>query len=145
LGQVVRTRKLFDDGQPAQVGLYPNGVLVQTPGLFGGRSAVLPGAVVRDANGGGLSDLGIGALITLTSPDEIAELRLAGGSGFGDPLHRALDAVQRDLDGDYVTPEAARRDYGAAVGADGRIDIAASRELRRRRAIEIHKRQREKV
>jgi hypothetical protein len=43
--------------------------------------------------------LGIGGLITVTSPEEIAELRLVGGSGFCEPLQRPLDAVQRDLDG----------------------------------------------
>jgi 5-oxoprolinase (ATP-hydrolysing)/N-methylhydantoinase A len=144
LGQMVRARKLFDDGRPAQVGLYPNGVLVETQGLFGGRAAELPGAAVRNVKGEQISDVGIGALITLTSPDEVAELRLAGGSGFGDPLQRSLEAVQRDLDGGYVTPKSARCDYGCVVDTDGRIDIAATHDLRRRSG-EIRALQGEKV
>jgi 5-oxoprolinase (ATP-hydrolysing) len=106
-------------------------VLVQTPGLFGGRAGVLPGTAVRNSRDGQTVEIGIGALVTLTSPDEVAELRLAGGSGFGDPLQRSIEAVQSDLDGGYVTPQGARRDYGCVVGPDGLIDPGASRELRR--------------
>jgi N-methylhydantoinase B len=36
----------------------------------------------------------------------------AGGGGFGDPRARDPAAVARDLDEGYVTPEAAKRDYG---------------------------------
>jgi 5-oxoprolinase (ATP-hydrolysing)/N-methylhydantoinase A len=130
LGQIVRARKLFDDGRPAQVGLYPNGVLVQTPGLFGGRPGSLPGAAVRNAPDRQGEEVGIGALVTLTSASEIAELRLAGGSGFGDPLQRPVEAVQRDLDSGYVTPQAARREYGCVIDGNGRIDPIGTRKLR---------------
>jgi 5-oxoprolinase (ATP-hydrolysing)/N-methylhydantoinase A len=136
LGQIVRARKLFDDRRPAQVGLYPNGVLVQTRGLFGGRAGMLPSATVRSARDGQAAEVGIGALVTLTSPDEVAELRLAGGSGFGNPLQRPFEAVQRDLDGGYVTPQAARADYGCIVGADGLIDRIETRKLRAQLAAE---------
>jgi 5-oxoprolinase (ATP-hydrolysing) len=85
------------------------------------------------------AEIGIGALVALTSPDEVAELHLAGGSGFGDPLQRSIEAVQRDLDGGYVTPQGAR-DYGCVAGPDGLIDPGASREpesgLRGREATE---------
>ena len=129
LGQVISARKLDDDGKPCQVGLYPMGVLRPVPGLFGGRpGGRASGRVSRP--GGEMHDVGVGALSVLETPAEYAELRVAGGSGFGDPLERPFEAVQRDLDAGYVTAEGARRDYGCVVGDDGLIDRAASERLR---------------
>lgn len=133
LGQVISARKLEDDGKPCQVGLYPSGVLSPTPGLFGGRPGGRASGRVGRA-GGGFRDVGVGALSVLETEEDCAELRVAGGSGFGDPLERPLEAVQRDLDEGYVTEEGARRDYGCVLGADGRIDRAASERLRAGRA-----------
>ena len=136
LGQVVVTRKLFDDGKPALAGLYPIGVGLGVEGLFKGRPGGSAHAAVLDAKGEELTDIGVGALVSLSSPDEIVELRLAGGSGYGDPLQRPLEEVQWDLDGGYVTAEGAARDYGCVIGPGGRIDVAASEALRRRRTQE---------
>jgi N-methylhydantoinase B/oxoprolinase/acetone carboxylase alpha subunit len=69
-------------------------------------------------------------LLTLTGDDEIAEIVLAGGAGYGDPLTRDYDAIDNDLDQGYVTPSGAARDYGVVVGADGRVDRAASQARR---------------
>ncbi len=137
LGQAIRARLLFDDGRPAQVGLYPNGVAVPTAGLFGGKSGALARAAMRTDSAEEVSDLGIGALVTMVSPNDIAELDMAGGSGYGDPLQRPLKAVQSDLDDGYVTPEGARRDYGCVVGADGRIDATASEAMRQGKVAEL--------
>ena len=69
-------------------------------------------------------------MVDLHGIDQITELLLAGGSGHGNPLDRPYQAVQRDLDGEYVTVEGAERDYGCIVATDGLIDIAASDCLR---------------
>ncbi len=133
LGQAVRTRKLLDDGRPTQAGLYPNSVGIATDGLFRGQPGGPGAAMITDLDGNVLSDLGTGALAPLASSREVAVIHLAGGSGFGDPLERPIETVQRDLDEYYVTLEGARRDYGCVVGADGRIDAAATRRLRENR------------
>src|SRR5207302_1511566 len=86
----------------------PDGVLTRTPGLFGGRPGGPVRGVMLNPAGEVVQDYGIGALVTLSSTDEILELRLAGGAGYGDPLDRPVDAVQRDLDGRYVTADGAR-------------------------------------
>ena len=132
LGQVISARKLEDDGKPCQVGLYPTGVLRPVPGLFGGRPGGRSGGYVGGIDGT-VRDVGTGALSVLGTTAEYAELRVAGGSGFGEPLERPFDAVQRDLDAGYVTPQGARRDYGCVTGADGVIDRAASERLRANR------------
>ena len=129
LGQVIAARKLENDGKSCQVGLYPNGVLRPVAGLFGGRPGGRAGGLVGRSDGA-TEDVGLGALSVLETAAEHAELRVAGGSGFGDPLTRPFEAVQRDLDADHVTEEGARRDYGCIVGADGTIDRAASERLR---------------
>ena len=36
----------------------------------------------------------------------------AGGGGFGDPKKRDPMAIRHDIAEGYVTPEAAKRDYG---------------------------------
>ena len=77
--------------------------------------------VLLDAAGAVVTDYGVGSLVTLERPDQILELRLAGGAGYGDPLERAVELIQRDLDHGYVTPRAVVEDYGRSVTADGRV------------------------
>ena len=138
LGQVISARKLDDDAKPCQVGLYPMGVLRPVPGLFGGRPGGRSGGTVGRFDGA-TRDVGVGALAVLDTPEEYAELRVAGGSGFGDPMERPVEDVQRDLDAGFVSAEGARREYGCVVGEDGAIDRLASERLRagrKRRAVE---------
>jgi N-methylhydantoinase B/oxoprolinase/acetone carboxylase alpha subunit len=125
LGQVVRVRKLLDDGRPTLASLHPDGVMSRTPGLFGGRPGGAVRGVMLDPEGRVVQDYGIGALVTLSAPNQILELRLAGGAGYGDPLDRPVDEVQRDLDLGYVTAEGTESDYGCVL-ANGRIDPVAT-------------------
>ena len=67
----------------------------------------------------------------MTGTDQIIELQLAGGAGFGDPLARPLTLVERDLANGYITTAGAAEDYGCVVTADRHIDAAASERRRR--------------
>ena len=125
LGQVVRVRKLLDDGRPTLASLHPDGVMTRTPGLFGGRPGGAVRGVMLDPAGRVVHDYGIGALVTLSAPDQILEIRLAGGAGYGDPLDRPVDEVRRDLHLGYVTAEGSERDYGCVL-VNGGIDPAAT-------------------
>ena len=86
--------------------------------------------VLRDASGAVILDCGTGQLVSTTSDQEIVEVCLSGGSGFGSAYERPLAAIARDLAEGYVTPEAAVRDYGVVVGADGKLDEASSARRR---------------
>jgi 5-oxoprolinase (ATP-hydrolysing) len=131
LGMRVRYRKLRDDGRETLGTVYPEGVSMASQGLFGGGAGGEARGVVRNPAGEVVKDCRTGALATLNTTEEIVEIVLAGGSGYGDPLERPLAAVAGDLEDGYVTPEGAARDYGVVLPEEGRIDTAASSERRR--------------
>jgi N-methylhydantoinase A/oxoprolinase/acetone carboxylase beta subunit/N-methylhydantoinase B/oxoprolinase/acetone carboxylase alpha subunit len=130
LGQRVSVRKLASDGLATLASVYPEGVGIEVPGLFGGSAGRSARGVVRDATGRVIRDCGTGELVTTTTDQEIIEVCLSGGSGFGEALERPVAAVARDLAEGYVTPEAAVRDYGVAVGSDGTLDAAETAQRR---------------
>jgi 5-oxoprolinase (ATP-hydrolysing) len=114
----VRLRKLRNDGQPTIASLYPEGVAIETPGLFQGKAGGRAFAGVRGEPGESPKDVGTGQLITLLRADQEIELALAGGSGFGDPRERDPHAVAEDLSDGYVSAEAAERDYSVVIAED---------------------------
>ncbi|MFK7830462.1 MAG: hydantoinase B/oxoprolinase family protein [Congregibacter sp.] len=58
--------------------------------------------------------------------------KTAGSGGWGDPLERPAKNVERDVRHDLVSREQAERDYGVILGADKRVDEAATAALRER-------------
>jgi 5-oxoprolinase (ATP-hydrolysing) len=133
LGQKIRLRKLADDGREVLVGIYPEGAKTPQRGLFGG--AVGGPCIGRffDGETGTYEDCSIGALRTLRSTADHAEIILAGGSGYGDPAARALQEIEADLEAGYVTSEAMPT-YSVVLDQDGRIDRARTAALRTRAA-----------
>ena len=55
---------------------------------------------------------------------------MPGGGGLGNPRRRAIDSVAQDVREGFISAEAARRDYGVAVAADGTVDAAETARLR---------------
>ena len=61
-----------------------------------------------------------------------------GGGGFGNPLERALESVELDLNLGYISRATAERDYGAVIAEQTtvgeqtryRLDVAASEAKR---------------
>lgn len=102
LGQRVRLRKLYDDGQPAFVSLHPQGIEVDTPGHFGGRAGRR--AAIKLEEGGRVRDHAeLGGLAELRRPSQVLTIELAGGSGYGPPEERPMHEIQRDLEQGYIT------------------------------------------
>ncbi len=117
LGMRTRLRKLTDDGLPMLASVYPEGVGVTVEGLAGGRPGGDVRGVVLDPDGNVVHDCGTGELVTLTRTDQIVEVRLGGGAGYGDPHERAAALVEHDITEGFVSPGAALRDYGMRPAA----------------------------
>ena len=128
VGQVVRFRKRDEDGLEMLVSVYPEGVDNPIPGLFGGHSGGGARGMVHSADGHLLRDCGTGALVSLHHTDQIVELVLGGGAGFGNPEERDPAAVARDLALGFVTPEHRSR---IRPGRDTGMNAAARRIPRR--------------
>jgi len=86
-------------------------------GLHGGRHGGDVHGRVVDPAGKVLRDCGTGELVTLTRADQIVEVQLAGGAGYGDPRERAAVLVAQDVAEGVVSPDAAVREYGADLAA----------------------------
>jgi 5-oxoprolinase (ATP-hydrolysing) len=86
-------------------------------GLHGGRHGGSVHGRVVDPAGKVLHDCGTGELVTLTRSDQIVEIQLAGGAGYGDPRERPTVLVTQDVAEGVVSPESAQRDYGADLTA----------------------------
>jgi len=97
MGTRTQVRKLHDDGLPTLFSIYPEGVGIRQDGLFGGQPGGPVRGLVRALDGSILRDCGTGELVTITGVDQVVEVQLAGGSGFGDPDERDPAAVARDV------------------------------------------------
>jgi N-methylhydantoinase B len=52
---------------------------------------------------------------------DVVIVETGGGGGYGDPSGRDLAAIALDVQRGYVTPDAARRDYGVTIDAMGSV------------------------
>ncbi len=101
-------------------------------GLFGGMSGFGNGVALHRfgkteethfPNGKALNQ-------TLQTGDAYS-LRSGGGGGYGSPLERDLDALERDVRSGYVTQKSAEENYGAVFKGDTlEIDAAATKAKR---------------
>lgn len=104
LGQRIVLRN--DSGAPMQVSCLAGRTEFAPAGVSGGR----PGAMRRiEINGHPVHPKGT---YTLAPNDELTTWE-AGGAGHGDPLLRDRSALRRDVAEGFVSPVAARADYGS--------------------------------
>jgi N-methylhydantoinase B len=100
----------------------PYGLFGGMPGLHGDNRVIHADGSVTEINRAGGEVAKAGDTIFFRAP---------GGGGYGDPLDRDLDYLQRDLENGYVSLESAERDYGAVVDKNTlNIDRVASEENR---------------
>lgn len=120
LGQRVRLRKLRDDGQPAFVSLHPQGIEVETPGLFGGRAGRRADILLDEEGQPARRHRELGGLAELRRASQRLTIELAGGSGYGDPRQRPPQRVQSDLEEGLVTTEGLTA-YGYRLSSEGQL------------------------
>jgi N-methylhydantoinase B len=81
---------------------------------------------------------------TIVKRGDVIRLETGGGGGWGHPFDREPDRVLDDVLGGFVSREAAEREYGVVLTADGRtVDAAATEKARRQRpeAMLFHRRE----
>jgi N-methylhydantoinase B len=124
LGQVMEVGSL--DTAPFAINAYYDRIEHPPHGREGGKDgaagkvALASGPKLR---GKGQQTVPIGDRVLIDMP---------GGGGLGHPWQRAVQAVASDVRAGFVSPEAARRDYGVVVAADGSVDRDATAALRGR-------------
>ncbi|MDP2917625.1 MAG: hydantoinase B/oxoprolinase family protein [Dehalococcoidia bacterium] len=102
----------------------PYGIFGGMPGLHGENKIIHKDGTVTMINRAGGENCKEGDILYFRAP---------GGGGYGDPLDRDLDYLQRDVENGYVSVESARRDYGAVIDMKTlKIDRAATEASRKK-------------
>jgi N-methylhydantoinase B len=99
-------------------------------GVNGGKSAALNRFIYQTDSGECTPPLVSKVTDIRIAGGQHVRLETPGGGGFGDPLTRDPSRVARDVNLGYVTPAAARRDYGVVIGENGTVDAVATATLR---------------
>ncbi len=100
------------------------------PGVLGGKPAALDRFTWQDEDGEHSPPMASKMVGIRLAQGRRLRLETPGGGGFGPPFEREPERVLRDLALGYIDAEAALRDYGVAVRADGSLDRAKTRQLR---------------
>jgi N-methylhydantoinase B len=101
-------------------------------GLFGGGPGGLNELRLLFPDGT-TRDWGSKEIIEHIPPGTVCEAVNGGGGGYGDARRRDPELVLAEVRDGLLSPDAARRDYGVALSADGRsVDARATARLRDR-------------
>jgi 5-oxoprolinase (ATP-hydrolysing)/N-methylhydantoinase A len=130
LGQQLRARRIRSSGPRVMVNCYPEGVGFNASGMAGGVAGGGAHFRMYGEDGRLLQDYGSGSVDILTATDQIVEVRVGGGAGYGAPFDRPAEHVLSDLSSGYISREQAFKMYGVAFNGDGAVDKKATRCLR---------------
>jgi N-methylhydantoinase B len=116
----------------ARYSLLSDGAVVPAFGVLGGLPGVPVGSWIdHDGTVEGFDTPGKVAGHPLEE-GSIVMVRSAGGGGYGDSLDRDPELVASDVREGYVSAKAARDLYGVALDRAGRVEAAATADLRKR-------------
>ena len=113
-------RKSYRILAPCELWIHFDRVGCPPWGVHGGKAA-MPGRVTVRRKGSNRDEVIYKVERFALEAGDLVTVETGGGGGYGPPGERAIDLVARDLARGYVTIEAAKRDYGVAVAADGTV------------------------
>jgi N-methylhydantoinase B len=93
---------------PVNLGIQSGRYRYPPEGLFGGKSGAKAQFLVNGESGNPYG-------LTQLSPGDVVIMDAAGGGGYGDPLERDMEMVERDVIEGYVSVERAKVDYGVVI------------------------------
>src|SRR4029077_551401 len=104
-----------------------------SPGIFGAKPAHASKAVL---NPGTPAERALTPKVAglRLQQDDVLTVESAGGGGWGNPREREPERVRQDVVRGYVSPQAARDDYGVALDAGLGIDVQETARLRAKTA-----------
>jgi N-methylhydantoinase B len=113
---------------PATIYTYVVGKRYPMPGIAGGHPGA-PNRLMVRAGGEHTFEVGDQAQYIEHAGGERYEYHYGGGGGWGDPLARPAEKVLDDVLDEYVSVEAARREYGVVItGSLEALTLVVDRE-----------------
>jgi N-methylhydantoinase B len=126
-------------GDSVRVSALADRMKIPPPGIFGGRDGHPSRLTLRRV--GEREFRSFQEHFGTQSPSKFVNIRLQhgdqvqitspSGGGYGDPLERDPVLVARDVRENYISADAAQRDYGVVIGTGSGLDEAATTSLRR--------------
>jgi N-methylhydantoinase B len=111
--------------------MYGHDTNINPPwGLHGGKDAAAQKVILNE---GTEKQQVLLDRVSFYGPLQIGDrlsFRTSGGGGWGDPLERDAELVERDVQLGYLSKEQARDVYGVAIGEDGTVDHERTAALR---------------
>ncbi len=125
------TEQVVQARAPININVQVDRVHCAPWGLAGGHSGAGNQVCLR-SGGKEITDLpNAKVLMKRLDPGDAITLRAGGGGGFGPPEERDPEKVAHDVRQGYVSAAVARQIYRVALDGEGRVDMAATRQLRR--------------
>lgn len=109
---------------PVNLGIQAGRHLLPPEGLFGGKPGAKAQFLINGLPGNPFG-------LTQLKPGDVVVIDAAGGGGYGNPLERDIEMVERDVLEGYVSIEKAKEDYGVIVDPKTlKVDVDATKRLR---------------
>ncbi|PIV20485.1 MAG: hydantoinase [Deltaproteobacteria bacterium CG03_land_8_20_14_0_80_45_14] len=109
---------------PVNLGIQAGRHIHPPEGLFGGKHGSKAQFLVNGVSGNPFG-------LTQLKPGDVVTIDAAGGGGYGNPLERDPEMVERDVIEEYVSIEAAKKDYGVVIGPKTyNVNMEETRKLR---------------